>query len=527
MKKKINSMYKVTLRSLASVFVLVVLLSCENDYSEVGIDFINSLEVPPPYELENLVAYSEKYTSIQTNGFNDFLLGEYVDPVFGISKAKILTQVSLSQTRPNFGVNPTLDSVIFTLPFFSREIELGIYELDSVYGEGSFKINIYESNQFLRDLDPGENGEFEANQIYYSDQEDEFSSNIQNAPLVTSDVIKPLELTDGVILFEQTDTNAVDTLNLSPRIRIKMPKEYFQEKILNPDNSQFLISNSAFRNYLRGFLIEAEQQQDVYSMSMFNLGSADANIILYYNNETQVEEEGGTTTVDTTYSQFALNFSGNKLNLYDNNFNVDLSNQNTEEGEENIYLKGGEGSSAVIELFTGPDTDGNGVSDELDQLRENNWLINEANLDLYLNEEVATSIKNRSNRVFLTNLDDRRILEDYGRDPTASDNPNVSRVVHLGPLNVDENGDRFYKIRLTSHINNVLNNDSTNVRLGLYVSSNVNQTTLVNTRNSQSEAFEFVPRSMLETPRGIVIHGNQSPVEAKKLKLKIFYTETN
>jgi hypothetical protein len=69
-------MYKVTLRSLASVFALVLLLSCENEYSEVGIDFINSLEVPPPYELENIVAYSEKYTSIQTNGFNDYFLGK-------------------------------------------------------------------------------------------------------------------------------------------------------------------------------------------------------------------------------------------------------------------------------------------------------------------------------------------------------------------------------------------------------------------------------------------------------------------
>jgi hypothetical protein len=215
------------------------------------------------------------------------------------------------------------------------------------------------------------------------------------------------------------------------------------------------------------------------------------------------------------------------LNLYDNNFNVDLSNQNIEEGEENIYLKGGEGSSAVIELFTGPDTDGNGVSDELDQLRENNWLINEANLNLYINEEIAPSSKNRINRVFITNVEDQIVLEDYRRDPTAADNPNTSRQVHLGPLNIDENGDPFYKIRLTSYINNVLNNDSTNVKLGLYVSSNVNQTSLVTTRNSQLEVSELLPRSMIETPRGIVIHGNQSAVEAKKLKLKIFYTETN
>jgi hypothetical protein len=262
-------------------------------------------------------------------------------------------------------------------------------------------------------------------------------------------------------------------------------------------------------------------------MAMFNLANEDANITIYYNNQTEVDDDDGTSTIDTTYSQFALNFNGNKVNLYDNNFNVDLSNPNLEDGEENIYLKGGEGSSAVIELFTGPDTDGNGVSDELDQLRENNWLINEANLNLYINEELAPSAKNRINRIFITNLDDRTVLEDFRRDPTVTENPNFSRQVHLGPLNLDENGDPFYKIRLTFHINNIINNDSTNVRLGLYVSSNVNQANLVRTRNSHLEAFKFIPLSMIETPRGIVIHGNQSTLEAKKPKLKIFYTETN
>jgi len=31
----------------------------------------------------------------------------------------------------------------------------------------------------------------------------------------------------------------------------------------------------------------------------------------------------------------------------------------------------------------------------------------------------------------------------------------------------------------------------------------------------------------METPRGIIIHGNQSATESKKMKLRIIYTETN
>jgi hypothetical protein len=43
------------------------------------------------------------------------------------------------------------------------------------------------------------------------------------------------------------------------------------------------------------------------------------------------------------------------------------------------YLKGGEGSMAILELF-GPDADNNGVADELETIRNSGWLINEANL---------------------------------------------------------------------------------------------------------------------------------------------------
>lgn len=520
-------MSKIAIRSLASILVLTLLFSCENEYSEVGTDYINSIQVQPPYESENIVAFSEKHNAIQANGLRNYFIGHYSDPVYGMSETKLLTQLGLAETNPNFGTNPVIDSVVMTLPFYSRQIEENEFELDSVYGNGSFKLNVYQSNQFLRDLDPGQNGDFQDRQLYYTNQLDQFNSNIETEPVVTSDIIKPTDLTDPVVLVETTFDGSLDTLNLSPRIRIKMPNEYFNEKIINAPNPEVLASNAAFRNYLRGFLIEAEQQQPVMSMSMFDFQNADANITIFYRNEVEVENDEGATTVETRYNQFVLNFNGIKLNLYNNNFNVDLTSQDTIQGEENIYLKGGEGSSGIIKLFAGPDSDGDGISDELEELRSNGWLINEANLDLYINEEVAPNSKNRLNRIFLFNLDDEEVLEDYLRDPTASENPTTSRFIHLAPLDEDDNGDLFYRIRLTSHINNVINSDSTNVKLGVYVAPNVNQQNFLKTQNSQLGISENVPSSMMETPRGIVIHGNQSATESKKMKLRIIYTETN
>ena len=76
------------------------------------------------------------------------------------------------QYHPDFGENAVLDSVILTIPYFSRGVETSddddiTYELDSIYGDSPIKISIYRNNFFLRSFDPY--GEFDDTQKYYYD----------------------------------------------------------------------------------------------------------------------------------------------------------------------------------------------------------------------------------------------------------------------------------------------------------------------------------------------------------------------
>lgn len=528
MKKKINSMLKSIVR-FSPIFLLVVtMISCEDEFAETGSDFVNSIEIQPAYEMDNLATYSEKINSVQSNGYNNYFLGKYNDPIYGTSEASILTQLILSESNPDFGTDPEIDSVVLTLPFYSRQVEENEYVLDSVYGNGSFTLNIYESNQFLRNFDPGEDGEFEESQLYYSDQLSELQSNIENTPLATSEVITPSEMTESMILFNQLTEDNIDTVSVSPRIRMNLPVDYFTEKIFDESNSEFLVSNNSFINYLRGFYLKAEQESSENIMSMFNMNGDDANITIYYRTmraapSTEIIED---PELEERYETYELNFNGNKLNLYENDFSVDLSDQNQAEGEENIYLKGGEGSVGVIDLFNGPDSNDDGVSDELEELRNNNWLINEANLDFYVNEDIATSNENLINRILIYDLDNETVLEDFQRDPTASENPLTSRSIHLGRLQEKDNGDKFYRIRLTNHINNIINNNEDNVRLGLVVLDNVNTPQLIDVRESNLDILNSTISKSFTMPKGTVLHGNQSEDENKRLKLRIIYTET-
>jgi len=522
---KRNSTIKISLGLLLSLFIFT---SCEDDFTTLGSGFVNSLNLPEPYVVENLAAYSDNVLSVQSNTLNNYLLGNFQDPVFGASEVSILTQLELESTNPDFGQDPVLDSVVLTLPLFSSLIDTDTYQLDSVFGEGGFKISIFESNQFLRDIDPGENGEFENPQRYYTDQFSEFESNIETNPLVVSEQITLSDLTSTQILFDQVDSVNVDTLRLSPRIRIKLPNDFFNEKIINNQNSVNLVSQSSFKNFLRGFYIKTDNLTDGGAMIKLDFNNQDANITLYYRSlrpppSLEVENDG---ELIETFNKFNLNFAGNTINLYNNSNTLDLTTQDTINGEENLFIKGGQGVVTIVDPFNGPDNDGNGVADEIDELRDKNWLINEANLIFYVNQNLANQIENQPQRIFVFDLDRNRVLIDYNLDQSATNNPISSRQNHLGPLS-DDDGNLFYKIRITNHINNIINNDSLNTRIGVVVTENVNQSRVLDIRESQISQAENFIESAISTPRGTVLHGNLSPNEEKRLKLQIFFTEPN
>lgn len=202
-------------------------------------------------------------------------------------------------------------------------------------------------------------------------------------------------------------------------------------------------------------------------------------------------------------------------------------------GDEQLYLKGTQGSVAVLELF---ERDENGNSQLLNELREafkdpvtgnRKRLINEANLVVYVDETAASNL-DQPNRLYIYDLNNRRSLLDYILDNNNNTFPEASIVNHLGPLQPtpNETNSGRYKFKITQHINNIIFNDSTNVRLGLAVSGNVNlETSSQYAVLTNDETVKNAPVSSIITPKSTVLHGNQSPITEKRLYLEIFYTE--
>ena len=527
-----------SIHSIVYAAIILMFFGCEKEFVSIDSDVVNN-NVATNFNNNsqrfNVKAYTRVLDPVQTSNLPIYALGVYNDPVYGQTTASILTQVISSiVANPTFGEDPILDSVVVTIPFFSRSIGITEnnvveYELDSVFGENPFKLSIYESNFFLRDFDPNE--DLDARQNYYSNGSTSLSENISQADLEYNLIKVVDEVVPDRNLIILTDEEGEVRETVTPAIRIVMTDEdelnYWKTKIFDKEGEPELSNRSNFVNYFRGLYFKVEAINGSGSYALLNLNQVNANVTMFYTRAPFTEGD------DRDNATFSLNFNGNRVNLIDNTPITPIQDGDSNTGDEQLFLKGTQGSIAVLELF---ERDENGNSAILDQLRETfkdpvtgnrKRLINEANLVVHVNASASADLS-QPQRLYLYDLNNKRALLDYFLDINNNTFPEVSIVNHLGPLEPipDETNSGRYKFKITQHINNIIFNDSTNVRLGLAVSGNVNlETTNQFAVLTDNENVENVPLSSIITPRSTILHGNQSPIEEKRLYLEIFYTE--
>ncbi|GAA4645217.1 DUF4270 domain-containing protein [Pontixanthobacter gangjinensis] len=515
----------------ALLAVVFAFTGCDEEFTEVGGEIITN---PSNVELREVEvkAYSQKINSVQTNNLPNNVLGVTNNPVYGQGAASIVSQLTLSTEDPDFGDNPVLDSVVLTIPYFSRQSEAStaqeiVYELDSIYGSESFKLSIYETSYFLNDYDP-EVG-FEQRQKYYSDQQEQVEQNIVGEPLFVEDEFKPSPL--PFTTYEINAEGENDTIANAPALRIKLPVDYFQEKILDKAGSSELLNNGNFRNYIRSLLIKAEPNGSGGSQVLLNFAdqNSPSRISLYYKRDLEVD--GETERVRTRFN-LGVGSGSNRFNTFTGEFPEGVSQaiagQTAEMGAENLYLKAQEGSMAVIELF--PD------EDELEAIRAEELLVNEANLTFYVNDDLVSGDEPR--RLYLYDLNNNRFLFDYGVDISyRGGNPDNSLINFSQPVAEDENG-RFYTLRITNHVSGIINEGDDNVKLGLVIVPNINAvaardqqgnvvgSVMSSVRNTPGPV-EQIPSVNSLTPTGTILYGNMADDVDKRLKLKIYYTNYN
>lgn len=534
-------LYKLLTQTVVCVLVLLGAVACTNDFGGAGAGLVNQVNFDTNLTTEiDIAAYSVKFDAVQTNTLPTGAVGVYNDPIYGDATVSALSQVTLSRFNPDFGDNTELTGVYLTLPYFSSREDTdedgnSTYELDSIFSNtGPMKLSIYRSNYFLNDLNPDSN--FENAAVYFSDEINQFDG-VEGDLLFEIPDFEPSNAeirldSIGDVIANDSDQLAAE--RLSPALRVKLENDYFVQNLINQEGSENLFNLNNFRDYFRGIYIKAEAINGNGSYILFDYG--DANITAYYN-FAGTDDSGNPEEDNTENGTISLNFGGVRALGIDGEFSTtiqnDIANADTVDGEDNLYLKGGNGSIAIVDLF--PDRDQDGVEDQLDLLRSCNVIINEANLTFFVDQDEIAAANGTAEpeRVLIYDYDNNTTLIDALADQSSGVGGPISvRTNHLGRLTREIEGDqtspgKSYRIKLTRHLNNILSNDSTDVRLALAVSQNVVDQSLSRVRVENGEILNNrIPGSSVISQEGTILHGNRSADEGKRLKLRIYYTLT-
>ncbi|MDY0090306.1 MAG: DUF4270 domain-containing protein [Flavobacteriaceae bacterium] len=540
----------------ALILLVSVLISCDKDFNTVGSDIIgeNNFDFLA-YRDSELKAYNLNLGAVQSNNLTINPLGVFNNSVFGKTTAHFVTQLELSSTNINqtIGDNVVVEKVELTIPYFSTLLSTetdgsSSYRLDSIYGNIDSKLilKIYENGFFLQDLSPNHN--FSEAQKYYTDQKTDFDNNRHgtdadgNSVLFGEQLNNSSNVSQNNEFFFDSSEIVTSTINeegetevtsrSAPAMKIELDKDFFDKKIFSTTGTAALINNNVFKNYFRGLYFQVEEISG-QSGAMALMNFAQGKITISYSEDSSTSSDEDTTTrVDKTLE---LNMTGNTVSLQEfsnisTGYQNALNNINTTTGDPDLYLKGGAGTMTIIELF-GSDDDNNGIADQLEEIRNNGWMINEANLVFHINRSAIENSTPEPNRIYLYDLNNKRQLIDYALDQsTNGQKPKYSKSTYGGILEKDTDGrGTKYKIRLTNHISNLIRKDSTNIKLGLVVTEDYRLTTNNYRKTATPEnSPDRIPVGSVISPLGTVLYGNHSDVpEDKKLKLEIFYTKPN
>ena len=510
------------------------IISCEKDFEDIAIDLIDNKAFSVGDTLLEIISYNRNIVSSRADN-NDSrnqplsLLGVSQDRNFGQMKSALISQLRLPVIGVNFGDNAVIDLVVLDIPYLLKDTIVikeitedkdTIYEkvksLDSIYGnrEREYNITVNELGTFLNTLDPQDPSR---KMKYYSDKD--FIIN----DLLHSDNFKP-NVNDTVLYVERRflddDPSTVDDIDtikaedLSPSIKLILESDFFKNRFVDQDDSPVFDNNTSFNHYFRGLYIDANGSDG----SLMNLSTSKASMTIYYTNEIVKDEgadedlnnngvNGEDDVVVKTKQSMIFGFGGVKTGKYIRDYNQPeimeaLTNPNINDGEKKLFVQGAGGSEAIIDLFPDPI--------DLEDLREKDWMINEANLTIYIDG----SQKEVPSKLFLYNYE-------YGSMITDNYSFNFGPEVFGGLLEYDKEGNpEKYKFRITKYVKKILDKEDPKAPSKLALKN------FVYTDGFDPQVLDTVVSDYNWIPKGVILKGNIPDTESERIKLEIYYSKS-
>ncbi|WKD85405.1 hypothetical protein KCTC32516_00745 [Polaribacter huanghezhanensis] len=500
-----------------SVFILLItmVVSCEKDFTDIATSVVSNTKFETKDTIIDVVVTNKQITSVRADGLTiggslgQYLLGVYNNTNYEKVEASTVSQLVLDQTLKTkdkgeriYGndttVVTTIDTVFLKLPY-QATLKTGTtsgYTLDSIIGDQTkaFTLNLYRTDTYMSRLnpaDPSKASNFPSNKTYQI-LPGELNAQI-NYPFMP-------KATDTMMVFKRRLSNGTvyktDTIRLSnnnPFARVTLDETKIKQIFVDQFETSNFESQDAIEQYFKGLYMQASGNEgSLISFNINNLSLAlRPSIEIRY---TKTVLKGGTTVLDTiekTNSFLLSNFSTSVYKMdekaYPNN--------------GNIVLQGTAGNMAQVQLF---------AANELASIISKNWLVNDADLTFYVNQNVVgTDTISTPHRLFLYK--------------DGNSKAQIKDVVFEGPtsfggsLVTTSKKPDYYTFKITDYISDLVSGKTSyNPILGLKV---------INSSDFPNSATDTLVANYSWNPKVVTLLNHSTSNGTRKARLKITYSK--
>lgn len=291
------------------IWVSAIFFGC-SDPTDAGIGIIpeDALIKLESFDTIAIEAYTYKDDSVLSSKVPNGLLGSFVDPVFGKTKAGFVMQI-LPGATSGFGTNPVADSMKLFLRYIADTTA-------PLYGNMNTQMlfKVYEVKSNLSN-----------DSSYYS-------------------FYKPEWLDLGDVLAE-TNYFPVDGRKDTSILSVNLNTSFGQRIMDNYDEWNDVVdpTDTSFYNYFKGMYIESNDIGYDGSLSIFDLQNTETKAVLYYHNDED--------TLELSFFVPSLSVRFNMIeHLYDApGFLPDLDNPESKE-DSVVYIQGLGGLKARLKI---------------------------------------------------------------------------------------------------------------------------------------------------------------------------------
>lgn len=540
--------------------VLFGLISCEQEDRFVGSNVIdNQAQFHKAYV--DLTATTINADTIRTDRslLQSASVGVYDEPLFGKTKSSFVSHVRLGTTNPRFGSNAIVDSVILSIPVFtntSDTLAIERYQLPTNYllsnpadEECTVRDTIYRyQNRYLFAIDSiygnrNASMNLQVHRVVQNlgtiDSLKFSNSNVQTAELfgsqqITSTAFKSITSQYTTVEAESDSTiYAQDPMSLI-RIQLDGMKDFVQTQIVDQPGSPNIGDQVSFiNNLLQGIKLSVEDENGfilTFNPSFLRLNAYisedNPNFVDENGNGIHDEEESCPVSVTMPRTTNSLDFViGSNVNASSGiqHYNVAHSEITNTMGSISFnqpnapvnYIEGMAGSRVKISL--NPEQ----VEAIRDSVRNNNWVISQANLKIYPHMSTQGNLP-LPEYLYAFNLTKGKLIADYG-DHENTDPDNLQIFPFLQISRAYDSNDQYYLLRITEYFKNIIEKnheiDDLAIEMGNYLGY------------STADYF-YTPRNAFYSNRAfnpyrlaIVGSNPHGDVMDKKLQLEIFYNK--